>query len=90
MTPEQERRTFFFQGNPVGYFTSDTLPSAPGRYQYIPYRGPGHYKLGVALGSAGPQLCYDVVEGKKRQFKVLGLISYGVLELSDFEFAEPS
>jgi hypothetical protein len=88
MTPEQQHRTFFFEGNPVGYFVAETLPYTPGQYQYMPYRGPGHYKLGIALQSAGPQQCYYIVEGKKRQFKVLGWDSYGLLNLSDFEQSE--
>jgi len=90
MTPEQQRRTFFFEGHPVGYFVADMLPIEPGRYQYVPYRGSGHYKLGVALGSGGPQVCYYLVEGKKQQFKVLGNVSYGLLELGDFEPAASS
>ena len=85
MTPEQERKTFFFAGNAVGYFTEEALPAKPGRYHYMPYRGPGHYKLGLALRSSGPQRCHYLVKGKKREFTVAAWVSYGLLELSDFE-----
>ena len=88
MTPEEERKTLFFENNPVGYFIEEPLPSAPGRYQYMPYRGVAHYKLGVALKS-GPQRCHYLVDGKKHPFTVVTWISYGVLELSDFDSPEP-
>ena len=85
MNPEKERKTFFFEGNAVGYFTEEPLPTVPGRYPYMPYRGPGHYKLGVALRSQGPQRCNYVAHGKKMHFTVVAWVSYGLLELSDFE-----
>jgi hypothetical protein len=31
MSPEQERKNFFFEDNPAGYFIAEQLPSAPGR-----------------------------------------------------------
>ncbi len=88
MNPEQERKTFFFEGNAVGYFMEEPLPKAPGRYRYVPYRGPGHYRLGVALSSSGPQCCHYVADGKKIQFTVKAWVSYGLLELSGFELSE--
>ena len=88
LTPEQQRKTFFFEGNAVGYFTQEPLPAAPGQYRYMPYRGPGHYRLGVALRSAGPQRCHYVVDKKKMPFTVVAWVSYGLLELKDFELPE--
>jgi len=87
MTPEQERRTFFFEGNPVGYFTDEALPASPGRYHYMPYRGPGHYRLGVVLRSSGPQRCHYLADGKKMEFTVATWVSYGLLELTDFKLS---
>ena len=84
MTPEQEAKTFFFEGNPVGYFLEYQLPILPGRYKYIPYRGPGHYNLGQALRSNGPQRCHYLLNGQPRNFTVASWVSYGLLELSDF------
>jgi len=80
----QEAKTFFFEGNPVGYFLEDLLPAAPGRYKYIPYRGPGHYNLGQAVSARGPQRCHYLVNGQPRKFTVVSFVSYGLLDLSDF------
>jgi hypothetical protein len=38
---------FTFEGKPVGYFEESECPRVPGRYRYMPYRGIGHYELGV-------------------------------------------
>ena len=84
MTPEQEAKTFFFEGNAVGYFREEELPTIPGHYRYVPYRGPGHYKLGVALGSLGPQRCHYLTAGERRDFTVRSVVAYGLLDLADF------
>jgi len=81
---EQDGKTFFFEGNPVGYFSEDQLPATPGRYKYLPYRGPGHYNLGQALSSHGPQRCHYLLNGQLRHFTVISFVSYGLLELSEF------
>ena len=81
---EQDAKTFFFEGNPVGYFLEDQLPTAPGRFKYTPYRGPGHYNLGQALSSRGPQPCHYLLDGQPRDFTVVSVVSYGLLGLSDF------
>jgi len=81
---EQDAKTFFFEGNPVGYFLEDQLPASPGSYKYMPYRGPGHYKLGQALSSRGPQRCHYFLNGEPRNFTVVSFVSYGLLELSGF------
>ena len=88
MDLEKQRKTFYFDGNAVGYFTEEPLPTAPGRYHYMPYRGPGHYRLGLALRSAGPQRCHYIADGKKVHFTVVAWVSYGLLELRDFELSE--
>ena len=84
MTPEQEAKTFFFEDNPVGYFLENELPTSPGQYRYIPYRGPGHYNLGQALSANGPQRCHFLLNGHCREFTVERWVSYGVLDLSNF------
>lgn len=85
MTPEQKERTFFFEGNPVGYFLADTLPNKPGRHKYMPYRGPGHYNLGQSLIAKGPQHCELLVEKKSHKFLVQCIPEYGVVEVAKFE-----
>jgi hypothetical protein len=84
MSSEQEAKTFFFEGNPVGYFCADELPTTPGQYQYMPYRGVGHSNLGLALSSRGPQRCHYLVAGERQEFTVKSTVSYGRLDLSDF------
>jgi len=85
MNSEQRAKTFFFQGNPVGYFEDEPLPTKPGNYRYVPYRGVGHYRLMGALKSEGPQRCYYIKDGKKLKFTVQAWVSYGLLQLSEFD-----
>jgi hypothetical protein len=40
-----ENVQFFFGHQVVGYF-EDQPPSCAGEYRYMPFRGPGHYRLG--------------------------------------------
>jgi len=80
---------FYFKGDPVGNFTADLPPSAPGQYQYEPSRGPGHYKLMTALKSAGSQRCFYIIPGgKKMVFIVVTWVKYGLLELNGFASGE--
>jgi hypothetical protein len=84
MKPEHEAGTFFFEDGPVGYFEDDQLPSAAGRYRYMPYRSGAHYKLIGAVKSLGPQRCHYFIEGRKQYFTVQAWVSYGLLELTGF------
>jgi hypothetical protein len=72
-----EHKEFFFEDHAVGYF-EDQLPSSPGEYRYMPFRGP-HLRLVEALASSGSQRCYYMIEGKKQYFIVLKTPSHGVL-----------
>ena len=85
MDAHKNPRTFFFEDLPVGYFVDDPLPSSAGCYRYVPYRGPGHYQLGLALRTFGPQRCHYIAENFKRRFSVLACPVYGLLELADFD-----
>ena len=71
-------KEFFFEEHAAGYF-EDQLPSSPGQYRYMPFRGPGHLRLVEALASSGSQRCYYVIEGEKHYFIVLKNPSHGVL-----------
>ena len=73
-------RDFFFEGNVVGYF-EESVPSSPRHFKYMPYRGVGHWRLGVALAS-GSQRCYYVIDGEKHHFTVPKVVNYGLLEVS--------
>ncbi len=73
-----EQKEFFFEEHVVGLF-EDQLPSSPGEYRYMPFRGPGHLRLVEALDCSGSQRCYCVIEGEKHYFTVLKAPSQGVL-----------
>jgi hypothetical protein len=69
---QPEHIQFFFEDMAVGYFDGQAS-SESGKYPYMPYRGPGHYRLTEALGLHGPQQCYYVLEGQKFHFEVVAL-----------------
>ena len=81
---------FFFEGMPVGYFEGSEYPRSPGRYRYVPYRGPGHYEMQTQLRASGCPRCYYEVDGTLVSFAVLNCPEPGVLELSDFEESQPN
>ena len=78
--PPAERLDFFTRGNdplvgigcelPVGIFRGPTYPEAPGRFQYVPYRGPGHIALGLALEGDGAARCWFARRGQRVEFEV--------------------
>jgi hypothetical protein len=75
-----ERNRFFLGTEIVGYF-EDQLPSCPGQYRYMPFRGPGHLRLVQALASTLPQRCYYIVEGKPHYFIAQRVSSLHVLQV---------
>jgi hypothetical protein len=81
MASGSENKEFFFEECSVGYF-EDQPPHLPGQYRYMPFRGPGHYRLGQALASSGPQRCYYLAAGEKHFFTVERIPSLHVLEVS--------
>jgi hypothetical protein len=76
-----ERNRFFLGTEVAGYF-EDQLPSSPGLYRYMPFRGPGHLRLVQALASTGPQRCYYIIEGVPHYFIAERLSSLHVLQVS--------
>jgi hypothetical protein len=76
---------FFFDGTEVGYFRGGAFPQSAGRYQYEPYRGPGHYEMQTRLEAGGSPRCYYDIDGFRTKFTVRACPEYGVLELCDFE-----
>ena len=71
---------FWFQGLPVGFFEEPEYPRTSGRYRYMPYRGPGHYRMGQALAH-GPAQCSFKAGWRRRKFTVKSVPEYGVLEI---------
>ncbi len=75
-----QKLEFSFDGLPVGHF-EDRAPFGAGRYRYMPYRGPGHLKMGEVLRGGAHARCV-FTDGKKRyEFLVTGVPEYGVLEI---------
>src|SRR5262249_62080621 len=84
-TPRNKTQNpFFLEAIPAASSREPHPPASPGSYKYMPYRGPGHYKLGQALSSRGPQRCHYFLNGEPRNFTVVSFVSYGLLELSGF------
>jgi hypothetical protein len=69
MDSELENKKFFFGEQAAGYFQAD-LPSSSGDYPYMPFRGPGHYKLTGKVASSGSAQCYYLIGNEKRHFSV--------------------
>jgi hypothetical protein len=74
---------FMLDGMAVGHFLGQEYPRQDGRYRYMPYRGPGHYKLGVALREGRSIRCYFETDDGRVSFAVTSCPGYGFLELCD-------
>jgi len=77
---------FWYEGQSVGYFETDDAPAAPGRYSYVPYRGPGHLALVTALRAGSRPCCCCRTPERTIYFRVYGVPAAQVLELDDFSF----
>jgi len=87
-----QRLDFSFKNNEDGYFEDGEYPQQPGRYRYMPYRGFGHYELGLAL-KKGPATCSFADKGSVFEFTVTAIPTQGVLEIDSIvsrHTAEPS
>jgi len=76
---------FMLDGIPVGYFEGNDFPSSPGRYRYMPFRGPGHYVMRKQLSAGGRPRCYYDAGDIRVSFAVRDCPEYAVLDLCDFE-----
>ena len=69
MTQRANRLDFCCDGLVAGYFIDiATYPTTPGRYRYMPYRGPGHLRLGQQFGAAGFARCSWGAPGERVAF----------------------
>jgi hypothetical protein len=75
---------FTYEGMPVGYFEEQRYPMSPGRYRYMPYRGPGHYEMQSARVTGDRPRCSFRDGNRIVSFVVLNCPDYGVLELAEF------
>jgi hypothetical protein len=76
---------FSYEGMPVGYFEEERYPMSPGRYRYVPYRGPGHYEMQTARRAGAHPRCTFQAGGRAVSFTVVNCSDYGVLELAEFD-----
>ena len=54
----------------------------------MPYRGPGHYQIGLEMREKGSARCYFIDGPEQVSFTVSDCPAYGLLELADFEAKE--
>jgi hypothetical protein len=83
-----KRLEFEFNGMPVGCFEEPEYPRQDGRYRYMPYRGPGHYQMGIELREKGIARCTYTIGSEQFSFAVLDSPEYGVLELGEFQASQ--
>src|SRR5689334_18285903 len=76
-----EGTKFFFRGIEVGELAAGTPMVSGGRRPYMPYRGPGHYAMQMALQTQVPACCETFGPTGRVEFEVLGCPEYGVLEI---------
>ena len=81
MQSSPENVQFFFGNEVVGYF-EEQPPLSAGQYRYMPFRGPGHFRLVQELRK-GPQYCHYVADGETRYFTVERIPSMWVLDVSE-------
>ena len=83
-----KRLEFKFNGMPVGYFEESEYPRNDGRYRYMPYRGLGHYQMGIELREKGRARCNYTVGSEEVSFAVLDCPEYGFLKLGEFQSSQ--
>jgi len=81
---------FSYEGMPVGYFEEQRYPTVAGRYRYMPYRGPGHYKMQTARRAGARPRCTFHTDNRAVSFVVVDCPEYGVLELAEFSGEDPA
>jgi hypothetical protein len=85
MDAQERDGDFFFNGMDVGIL-SLPIPRVAGNWHYVPYRGPGHYDLQMALRDRQPAQCVTDDRGTRITFTVVGCPADGVLEVRDVQF----
>jgi hypothetical protein len=81
---------FSFGDKLLGYFEGNEHPISVRNHPYMPYRGPGHYEMQVALEMGGKARCHYVAGGTIVEFDVTDCPKYGLLKLASFEkYSDP-
>jgi hypothetical protein len=75
---------FSCDGLVAGQFIDMTsYPKAPGRYAYMPYRGPGHLRLQDECRRSGFARCTYVEPTGQVSFRARAVGEYGVLDVDE-------
>jgi hypothetical protein len=69
---------------PVGVFIGANPPSVDGVYEYMPYRGFGHFEMWQEIERSGFARCAYSNGEQEVAFNVQDAGTYGVLKLSSF------
>lgn len=83
MKSDEDILIFTFDSSPVGYFETNEYPTKDGDYQYMAFRGYGHYEMQMKLKESGKARCYFEVGEKKVGFDVVKS-NKGFLTLTNF------
>lgn len=83
MKSNDEVLIFTYDDSPVGYFETETYPTKDGSYQYMAFRGYGHYEMQMKLKSSGKARCHYEIDKKKVGFDVVNS-NKGILTLTNF------
>ncbi|MGI2035239.1 hypothetical protein ACRQ1B_22915 [Rhizobium panacihumi] len=75
---------FYYEGNPVGSFEGDVIPTEPGTYRHMPFRSAGHLWMGQALREGRLVFCTYSQRGTTIRFQVMAYPAYGTLLLDNF------
>jgi hypothetical protein len=75
---------FRFGGHAAGRFDDVvTYPKVPGRYKYMPYRGPGHLLLQEECRRSGFARCTYAAPGGDCVFSARTCAEYGILDIDE-------
>ena len=80
---------FFYRGFAVGTLRVLRYPKTDGKYSYVAYRGPGHYKLMERLREKEIAVCYYITKNDRKVFfSVAKPVEYGKLVLNNINNEE--
>lgn len=79
---------FYYEGNPVGYFEDDVIPTEPGAYRYMPFRSAGHLWMGQALGEGRTVFCTYSQGASTIRFQLIARHADRTLVLDNFSIVD--
>ena len=75
---------FTCDGHVVGEF-KDGYPAETGKFRYMPYRGPGHYRLGIKMRDEGSAVCTFTNGSEMYTMLITACPKYGVLTAGELK-----